>query len=659
MNNLYVAVSRARRRLFVIDGKESKDGLWWFVSDEQNLSHALAGLSGAEAWSQNTGLLVRGIPESFDDDRDDPRGLAERFEREGLANSDSYLLKQASVQYDLADDSAKSNECRAVAELLEGRYREAGDNFKKAGLFDKAIAAYWRGHDYRDIAETATAKPEYAKRPECRVAAYLSGTTYAVGTCRTLLEQLHEHVQHDDAMRAELRAPQWKDAVELAVKKSLDRVNGQDEPEHAGAAGGLGDLLISLERYGLKIESKFIARLHDASGRHSDALMRLVDDGSEFYRDVKARSLIQAVGNIGREYSPHDARVVADYYLRKGDCSTAARYFWDIGDSNGLFECLYQSLKTPGAANPKQLIETVVSSLVTHAEWDSLLGFVGTGRPKGSARERWTPELAKRVLKHLDLDRTISRVVVPQLARSSELSRADGKTQAPVSEFLAKLFIKSGSPAEWQSDVSWAVAGSAIERAGKDIDALRFYETWRDANPTPEDRHHAERRWVVCKLRQARREDKEGHDKRAGSYRSDASKVMEKYGWKEVDDLDSYPELPPLPALFPLASVIVAGRKVADSSLTSRSEGAGRIGPVSYRIIANKGWVNFDWDDGSRARLFLRERRVDSDNVTTVDPDGRIHFPDSGIIIGWHPDGRMYFHFAGEECMVDVPSVTL
>jgi len=44
MNNLYVAASRAQRRLFVIDEKKSRDTLWWFASDEQHLLEVLRDL---------------------------------------------------------------------------------------------------------------------------------------------------------------------------------------------------------------------------------------------------------------------------------------------------------------------------------------------------------------------------------------------------------------------------------------------------------------------------------------------------------------------------------------------------------------------------------------------------------------------------------------
>ena len=205
LNNLYVAASRAQRRLFVIDDKASHDTLWWFAVDEQHLQTVLENLPGRDEWQKNTGVLVQGVPESFAEDQDDPRTIAQRFETEGLTKQDSYFLKQASQHYRIAGDERQSHVCRATADLFDEKYRESGQSFEKASDIDRAIESYWRGKLYREIAECATRHPEVAKHSRCRMARFLDATSRTPRECRSLLEQLAESARISEDVRRDMR----------------------------------------------------------------------------------------------------------------------------------------------------------------------------------------------------------------------------------------------------------------------------------------------------------------------------------------------------------------------------------------------------------------------------------------------------------------------
>jgi hypothetical protein len=669
MNNLYVAASRAQRRLFVIDKRDSRDSLWWFASDEQHLSQVIRNLPKLDTWRRHTGCLIRGVPESFREDRDDPRAIAERFEREGQSKEDSYLLKQASLQYSVAGELAKMHECRALAELFDSHFRDAGEHFSKAGHIERAIDAYWRGRLYKEIAACAAGYPDLARHPRCRMAEHIHGGSETLRECRSLCDHLLKNAEINADLRNDLRSVLWKEALQEAIQKSLDGKDGARVELDPGDAGALADLLSSLGDLGALTDDRLFARLLFAAQRYQDVLKLLpADDSSELYREASALFLIGEGSSAGRHYSAPEARMVADYHFRRKDYSTASRFYCDLAQLDMVLECLRRSLKDGSRHGvAPALVENVVLTLIGGADWESLIAFLSNGQPSLKNQERWEKGVCTAVVDRIRQDRIIYRVVVPALSRSIELSNTEGKVQQRVSEFLARQLIKTGHAA-WRNDLARNIAGAAIERAGRDIDALQFYENWRDSGGSQRDREYAERRWVVCKLRQAKREEREGLEKKANSYRQDAAKIMEKYGWTEEAVPDAYPEIE-------AQGILPAGGsgKVRESSTQANPDGAKtvtneksrgdykeRLGPLSYRVIAPKGWINLESDDGLCARVLVRARMVTSEDVSVKMLDGgNAECNEWGLQIRWLSDGEVEFRLGDMERKIAIGSSLL
>lgn len=661
MNNLYVAASRAQRRLFVIDKRESRDSLWWFACDEQHLSHVIRDLPKKEAWQQLTGCLIRGVPDSFREDRADPGALAEQFEREGRSKEDSYLLKQASQLYSVVQEPAKMHECRALADLFDGRFHDAGDHFSKAGYLDRAIDAYWRGRLYRNIADLAAAHPELAKYPRCRMAVFLHSASQTLRECRSLCDHLLENADVNAELRSDIKSELWKGALQEAVQKSLvgkERVRGELDADDAGA---LADRLARLGTLGAQIDFRLPARLLFAAERYQDVLKLFpADDGSELYRDASALVLIGQARSEDRQYTAAEARTVADHYFRRKEYSRASQFYRDVRDSDRVLECLRRSLQDESRRVEAVLVENAILTLIASAEWESLISFLLNGQPSLKKQERWEKGICTAVLDRIRQDRMVYRLVVAALARSDDLPKADGKVQQQVSEFLAGQLIKTGYAA-WRNDVTREIAGAAIERAGRDIDALQYYENWRDSASSPRDRDYAERRWVVCKLRQANRQEREGLEKKAYSYRQDAAKVMAKYGWAEDAVVDSYPEIQAqgaAPARSPGEAGDLrpkAGPEGAKRDEEIAGDHEGRLGSLSYRVFTPKGWINLESEDGLRARVLVRERTVTSEDVSIKTLGGEnMECREWGLQIRWLSDTAVEFRLGEMQCRVAI-----
>ncbi|MEX1028178.1 MAG: hypothetical protein WD049_09265 [Candidatus Paceibacterota bacterium] len=628
LNNLYVAASRAQRRLFVIDDRESPENLWCFAFDEQRQSEVLRDLPDREEWQNNCGFLVQGVPESFAEDKDDSKTIAERFENEGLTKQDGYFLKQASQHYRIAGDDRKAYFCRAMAGLFEERYREAGQAFEKAAMLDKCIDALWRGEHYSDIVDCVSRQSELAKHPRCRIARFVQGATPTPRECVSLLDQLIEVASVSEDFRRDLRSDLWSSAIELAVRKKTITDKGVLPSTPAQPAAELADRLGALESYGTRIETEMMTRLLFAAGRYDQVLERIGrDDGSEIYREARTRQLVARLEGEGISLGRNDTQIVADFFFRQDEFEKASRYYGEIQNSGRLLECLRRTIRG-NRVTAQTILERVVPVLVANGEWHNLVSLITEGQPVNPSWSKQERGSALELVHSTDLDH---RVVIPALARSERLVEADTKAQHRVSEYLADRLVNKSSSV-WRDKLSMHVAGAAVERAGKDLDALRYYEQWRDTTSVPREKTYAQQRWVVCKLRQADREDREGHTKKAANYREDASAVMEKLSWTEEHVSSGYPVL----------SDDGTGQRVPTREFAGTVSQQGKFEFLTFRVLTTKGWVNLESDDGLRARVHVQERRITSDDVSVqVGDGGELLCPEWGLRVRWIGDGKI------------------
>lgn len=613
LNNLYVAASRARLRLFIIDDKEALNGLWWFSADESNLASVISRLPKKEIWEGHTGFLVRGIPENFSEDRDDPKAIAERFEREGISKEDGYLLRQAALQFKLAGIEARALECRAVADMFDGRFREAGQQFEQAALVDNALDAYWRGKHYSDIARVAGKHSQLAKHPQARVSTYLSGGGQTLRGCITLFDNLLENARLNGDLRKDFASSLWSTAAQTCLEKSVANVKDID----SGEASTTTDRIHDLSNYGLKFDPSYVARLQFAAKRYGDVLSTLGrDDGSDLYKDATALHLIATSFNGPSGLTASEARTIGDYYYRKEQFVAAAVQYTQAVDIERMLDCLRMRAEVGDNDGALEILRSVFEVLVSEGQWSMLVSLLTNGHPRPGKDKEWRIAASTTVLNSIKHNNLTLTQVVPLLSRSDRLATADVKAQNEVSELLASRLIRREAIAKWWEHLPRKIAGAAIERAGKDIDALEFYEKWRDAASSNDERTYAEKRWVICKLRQAKREESESKTKKASGYRHAAEQVVRRYGWDSDEIADGFPRIDTLePVAHTSVNTLAAtvGRPVAIAEQREKEEGT--LGSIKYRFIPAKAWVNLESDDGLCARVVIGENQVTSEDV--------------------------------------------
>lgn len=645
MNNLYVAASRAQRRLFVLDDKGSLDGLWWIVHDQEHIQKILVGLP--DAWQSQVGTMVSGGSDSFQFDKDTNKRRAEQQKAEGLAKQSAFTLKQAAQYFELDDNLVEANRCRGLAFLYAQRYKESARYFEDAGDHTDAVGSLWRGRHFPEIAEFVRRHPEQASLPECETATFLTDPDATSRECVELLQNLSETTSRDDRRSSDLRNQLWSDAVERVLKKTRDNMRAQGSS--AIEADLIADKLDELLVHGLSVDNTVLAAIHFQAENYKKVVELLADSPSSgLYRDARALSVLSAADS-GKSISQDDAAMVGDYLLRRvrPEYGRASEYFARSGELGKQLDCLREATDADGIRD-NELLEVLafaVDGTLEHSDWRNLISILTRGQPKEALsspkRRRSKTSEKHRILKLISKAELPWKKVIPYLAKSKSLSDVTGQDKQQVQEYLKGLVGNQ----DWRKYVHPAVMGAAIERAGKDIDALVFYEEWKNRDIRPDEKRYAQVRWVVCKLRQAERQN-------SSSNRKEAQRVMEKYDWDDDVTRDEYPNLEDGERFQPpkIGGELLETGSSEQAPVQLHDRQTTVIGDLEFKFVRLKGWVNIESDDGLRARVVISEQRIESLDVQFLDLEDKSSKCDQwNLHVIWMPKCIVKLKCAGQE----------
>lgn len=169
-NRLYVAASRAKKSLLIVDTAEAFERFWAaIVSREGGIDRPsqtyssrygkmnvwaghIAGFTLRDDLALDATLAGLGATNN-------PAQMASQFEAQAAANADPETFRLAALNYRLVHQSAKAIECDARASALSGDWKTAGELFKELGpgYYEKAQQCFWRGADHEGVVGVADA----------------------------------------------------------------------------------------------------------------------------------------------------------------------------------------------------------------------------------------------------------------------------------------------------------------------------------------------------------------------------------------------------------------------------------------------------------------------------------------------------------------------
>lgn len=541
-NRLYVAASRAKGQLMVIDTPASLQGFWRFATDPDMLERLLRRVRNPEMWRAAVLQMGQGNESSWTGQSGDPTEQAEEYAGEGRRKRDPYLLRQAALAYRSVQQDHEAGKCLAQAAEYEGNLLNAGDRYGYLDLSEDAFRCYWTGRHWKPLCALTSTKPALAGRLESRAADFMERPAALESFIPAFIAAFND----PDWLRGVAADATWCHVFSETAKR-LSRAFGRAELDWIKVHEAYG----AAARSGIQVDSAFLALIAYAAMQYDEAV-RLWEQGRidrpQEYNLAKAR-ITPFPGNLhwlsqaGRydeviaQYREHGSvaatddkavRAVMRAAFAVKDLVLTAQMLALRPDSKELSELLrsVRHERDPEVLGPA--MAAAARFVVRNRYWDAVPRTVDEGdfsripgiEPKDFETQKTIPPLKAAVMK----------AVVEELALSEDLPSENSERKAPVTNFLHQHFIAGGGTTAETYGVSPRILGAAIERTGKIIDALQYYETLQRRSSSPELRRFAAER-LVCNLeRYAEYFRKRGDESSAQERAARAAQIREQTG---------------------------------------------------------------------------------------------------------------------------------
>lgn len=514
LNRLYVAASRAKGRLSVIDSRDAIDNFWRFATDADMIDALVVRTGGKDLWKDKITFLVEGREGDWKGERIDPHEQAREYENQGKRKRDSYLLRQAALAYRSAGEELKAGKCLALAFEFENKLEDAGKKYEELGLHNDAFRCYWEGQHLKAICSLTAHVPALASRPESRAADFVEQTH---GVPAAFLSIILESTASEEWVRDVANDATWRHVFSKLVER-LSKVNENatiqwNEThrmiERLSAAGiALHESQRALIAYRA---GQYLAavQLWDASGHTEDDGYRrakarlepfprnliwyakLKDNEQVLNEWLKNRHIIASIEKLDRDI----LFAVMDAAIAKDERQLAIEML-EVNPERNRLETLLAIAVKEGNADLASTVSALVARLFVHTKaWNTAVK-AAEDADFAELRGVDTGTLSNLLRQSGGADK-IFETVLFELATSDHLPSETPERQTPVSDFLYRHFITRTPSRTRQVRLPIEVVGAAIERAGRIVNALQYYENLsRDPSLPQEKRDFAVQRLV-------------------------------------------------------------------------------------------------------------------------------------------------------------------
>jgi hypothetical protein len=611
LNKLYVACSRARRRLFIIDEPTDLQRLWGFALDDEILQDVCGRVPAAnQAWREGVGHIAKGLAEHLRDDQNDPLETAARFESDGDYKQDPYLLLQAALQYELAEDNRKAADCRGRAYVHQRKPVRAADCFLEAGNMSRALECFWEGGKYEKVIEVAERDPSVRGRVECRLSALLGDTNGESGNALQLLQEVVERGNSDATLRSRLGHDGWPLAMKSLIERASDSLDSRADP---GCWVTLANIHHQLVDLGVVVDDMQRAKALLGAGLYDQVVevLRSKPD-TKIYQQAKMQIALRA-REEGKEanISAEDKRLVGDM-LRSGRAFGDALWWYQAAPSQmGLEASIEDLADTRDDELGRRFIDALARLAAQHDDWEYLLCLIAeNGWPTISGLGR---SFLKNVRSRMNLTRDI---LTPVVGVSDAVMRAAPGVRDRLCHQIRISYCKPINSWNTEHMQEARFCGAAIERVGRDIDALTFYEAIVDDESYPaEMKDYANRRWIRCKLRQEKRE--RSHDRRpvADKYKEQVESRLRTFDWTQEDLGPEYPDRRLVEKGYDQEAKSSPRQERAGTEIRGGDVNRWHLGPLTFDRFRTSNRINITSSIGEQARINLVAHEVISDEV--------------------------------------------
>ncbi|MCL2232041.1 MAG: hypothetical protein FWB99_03090 [Treponema sp.] len=564
INKTYVAISRAKKQLFIVDSGDAIRNLWEATQESTLLNRNIEQINSGNAkhWSSDDIIsLEMGYGYSVSMLENNETGMeenAQQFIQNGISNRSSYMLKQAALCYEILERKTDADRYKAYAYVFDKKYFEAGETALNSGLTDIAIKSFWLANSmegYKKIAEKTKANPHYKIFHEIASAATSSEKDTFVDVIASVAEisndSLYSMFKGDEIFRANEIRNILSEIINSIVKKLIPLITINDEPS-------LLYKIIDIHKKGIIIDTASIAEIAYTLKEYKTAVEswdKSESKDKEKYIISRAYCAefpdnILLLGSIGKhediiieQYNKNEKTKLSDdhllvvikAFLVQKNTDKALQICTSLTSSE-IFNHVFNEYSSHSSENSDKKYKSAFLALkkisrIREKGWDDIWKMLSSEDTKNDPQE--------------------NLYVAASLARldSWHLLAEAGRhpSEKDISGFLReKIIIKytQGSiniPEEIVIDI-----GTAIEKAGHRRDALSYYEYAESCTKNEEAKQKCVERWIKVKERQAEStDDEELADKRRQDavVKRQSLEIPKDKFFAEYETLSEWPEL--------------------------------------------------------------------------------------------------------------------
>ncbi|MCW5941084.1 MAG: hypothetical protein KIS66_02560 [Fimbriimonadaceae bacterium] len=645
LNNLYVAASRPRKRLFIVDYRAHIASFWQPIFSEGNQAARANRTPVPDAWLPRCGTILQGTLNSWQDDQESPEATGRTLAEAGRHHRDAFLLRQAAQSFGRAASPGSAKRCRAEALEIEGadepeKLVQAAELWAELNDLDRSVIAAWgageRGRTF--LLNLGTSHERVRNAVEYKVAAYLAnGTEVREGEALLYDLSLALGSADRDLRRRILTEASWADAIDGCIRKLLGATCD-------GALLGLvSERIEDLVRSGVRVEARTRGEVAYRGGRMSEAVELWERIDPEARRGVEpmylrakvsalplpdclpwfaelhakhpegiaidAERLLQRVEQERTgTLAPSHQEIVVRANLALGRWAAAAQSLNGLQDRTLIQRIAGEAARNRDAGIALAATRRLAEVLAAATDWGAIVALLVRGEVPTGEGETYAEWLSQNADER--------RGIVARLLAERRLVKATPRDKKE----LSSLLLSGSSEHDDVAGLNPLQVGAAIELAGVFVDALQYYERLRARATSDKVRDAAAGRWLYTKRQQGEWERERGQQQRA--YACDGEALQKSIEWRVA---------------FPSDGPEAWWKRLETEKIEPKRGYATdvRVGNVSVRISPDGTRVNLE----HAATLEQASFRVSDDHLRVegrripLDRDRCVHYRDWGMVL--------------------------
>jgi hypothetical protein len=537
MNRLYVATSRAKKRLIIVDDTEGLKTLW---NNEilKSIDSLMNKYDSAKknGWAED---FINYVQEGFDqnwlEERDDPIKLGDLLHEAGIYEKDPYKLKLAAANFRRGNKHQAALQCDAERYEIENNFIKAAQIYLKLKDTKKALRCFWIAESFADILN----QPDFTDTIEQRAASFMISSK-SEAECTKFFDFICDEVKGGSRSRV-ITDQLWTKIIDHLLD------NFKDVSAHLNWQK-IYQQVKELQGYGVLAENRLaIANIAYNAKEFTDAVAIWETLSISLTKEIKYKKAkafttsyperikwLAEIGNhdeIVKSWSDNrgtrldfDQAHTVTASLMMSKKYTEALTLLERYPNESLLEKLFDEVQKNEPGFHKSVAKKLLVAKIKKNQWKEAVNFIDKATLKNGTKKE------------------LMKILTYEIAKSTDFTAQTSlETKNVVGLFLKKKFIDE----QWEDLVPVMVAGAAIERAYKIIDSLEFYETvWKTGRVKADaiTIENSKERWIRCKLRQAEISQDKGKTHDAGRQREEAESIANKLGINK-DKIADYPSL--------------------------------------------------------------------------------------------------------------------